>query len=151
MTQKSCLSDQASAIYAILNEVVPLLASHYQVSGQFSILHVILNQVVLQWALKHVLVAYFRKTKNINLPLATIITFSSFGLIVAYSIFTYFISDLMTFIYLVLTLYRNISFEYLLPAAVALITQFLSKLFKYMSEYHLLTIHTYNCMNSVEA
>jgi len=72
---------------------------------QFNVLHVILNQVVLQWALKLVLVAYFKKTKKINLPLTTIMTFSSFGLIVAYSIFTYFISDSMTFIYLVLKLY----------------------------------------------
>ena len=106
MIQKSCLSDQASVIYAILNQVIPLLALHYQVSHQFSVLHVILNQVVLQWALKPILVAYFRKTKKINLPLTTIMTFFSFGLIVAYSTFTYFISDLMTFIYSALKLCR---------------------------------------------
>ena len=49
----------------------------------------------------------FRKDgKKINLLLTTIMTFSSFGLVVAYSIFTYFILDLMTFIYFVLKLYR---------------------------------------------
>jgi len=85
-----------------------------QVSSQFGVLYVILNQVVLQWTLKPVLVAYFRKTKKINLPLTTIMTFSSFGLIVAYSIFTYFILDLMTFIYSVLKLYRNTYVMYII-------------------------------------
>ena len=100
--------------YTSLGLTLPSIGSIQCTPCQFSVLRFILSQVVLQWALNPYWSPIVERPKNINLPLTTTMTFSSFGLIMAYSIFTYFISYLITFIYSVLKLYQITNFMYMI-------------------------------------
>ena len=101
---------------------------------------------------KTIIINSSKKGLKTNLPFIAcnhqgFFNFNLTYLIVHYFNFIYFASDLITFINSIILSY--LSTQYLLQ--LQLITQFLSQLHNYVSEYHLLTMHTHNYIYKIES